>query len=264
MRLNVHPVVILQILDHYSRRNENQRRVIGTLLGSEQTDSQLHVKDTFPVPHTETDAQIQFDLDYHRTMLELHQKVNNKEQILGWYTTGSNLTENDHLLHEFYSSKGKSGVIILVVDVSASTNKLKAFRSTSLVLGSGDVMLGAKFEQIPVVYAASTQEKIAIEALRPDSAAIAYNEISHVESTLQKVHKMIDDIQQYISKVIEGKVKGDKTTAKLLNEALSGINQITANTTEKAYNDSLQDNLMALYLSNLVAQQLILAEKITM
>jgi hypothetical protein len=34
LSVTIHPVVLLSILDHHSRRNKDQHRVIGTLLGS--------------------------------------------------------------------------------------------------------------------------------------------------------------------------------------------------------------------------------------
>ncbi len=30
-------------------------------------------------------VQVAVDIDYHRTMFELHQRVNAKEVIIGWY-----------------------------------------------------------------------------------------------------------------------------------------------------------------------------------
>lgn len=44
----------------------------------------MEVKNAFAVLHSETAEQVAVDMDYHRTMFELHQKVNPKEQIVGW------------------------------------------------------------------------------------------------------------------------------------------------------------------------------------
>ena len=52
---NVHPVVILNILDHHSRRNKDQKRVIGTLLGI-NNDGMIEITNCFPVPHKEVDT----------------------------------------------------------------------------------------------------------------------------------------------------------------------------------------------------------------
>ena len=53
LQCKVHPVVIFSILDHFIRRNnENESRVVGTLLGS-YIDGIVEVKNCFPVPHKE-------------------------------------------------------------------------------------------------------------------------------------------------------------------------------------------------------------------
>merc|ERR1712178_415166 len=88
----VHPAVVFTILDHFSRRNEGQEGVIGTLLG-EENDGVVEIKNCFPVPHNETAEQVQgeiqyhvgVDMEFHRTMYELHRKVSTREVVVGWY-----------------------------------------------------------------------------------------------------------------------------------------------------------------------------------
>jgi len=82
-KVKVLPVVFFSILDHYLRRAETQGRVIGTLLGT-ITGANVEVTSCFPVPHNETDEQVAVDMEYQRTMFNLHQRVNPKEVIVGW------------------------------------------------------------------------------------------------------------------------------------------------------------------------------------
>lgn len=84
--MTIHPVALFSILDHYLRRKDDQERVIGTLLGVRSTTDSLEVevKSSFAVLHSETSEQVAVDMEYHRTMYELHHKVNPKEVIVGW------------------------------------------------------------------------------------------------------------------------------------------------------------------------------------
>ncbi len=82
--ITIHPVALFSILDHYLRRTDAQDRVIGTLLGTRH-DNEVEVRSSFAVLHSETDEQVAVDMDYHRTMYELHHKVNPKEVIIGWW-----------------------------------------------------------------------------------------------------------------------------------------------------------------------------------
>jgi hypothetical protein len=42
------------------------------------------VRTAFAVLHSETSEQVAVDMDYHRAMFELSQRVNPKESIVGW------------------------------------------------------------------------------------------------------------------------------------------------------------------------------------
>ncbi len=81
--VTIHPVALFSILDHYLRRTEKQDRVLGTLLGT-RNDSEVQVRSSFAVLHSETSEQVAVDMDYHRAMYDLHHKVNPKEVIVGW------------------------------------------------------------------------------------------------------------------------------------------------------------------------------------
>lgn len=81
--VTIHPVALFSILDHYLRRTDSQDRVIGTLLGT-RTETEVEVRASFAVLHSETSEQVAVDMEYHRMMYELHHKVNPKEVIVGW------------------------------------------------------------------------------------------------------------------------------------------------------------------------------------
>jgi translation initiation factor 3 subunit F len=81
--VTVHPVALFSILDHFLRRSPNEDRVIGTLLGT-RVDNVIEVKSSFAVLHKESEEQVAVDFEYHRTVYELHQKVNPRETIVGW------------------------------------------------------------------------------------------------------------------------------------------------------------------------------------
>ena len=43
-------------------------------------------------------SQVALDIEYHRTMVDLHLRVNPKEVIVGWYSTGAGITDADALI----------------------------------------------------------------------------------------------------------------------------------------------------------------------
>lgn len=53
----VHPMVLFSVLDHYLRRPENQKRVIGTLLGTVSANM-VEITNSFAVPHLEKNDEV--------------------------------------------------------------------------------------------------------------------------------------------------------------------------------------------------------------
>ena len=74
---------LFSILDHYLRRKDSRKRVIGTLTGA-RTENEVEVRTAFAVLHSETADQVAIDEEYFRNMLEISQRVNPKEQVVGW------------------------------------------------------------------------------------------------------------------------------------------------------------------------------------
>ncbi|CAM9983334.1 unnamed protein product [Ectocarpus sp. 4 AP-2014] len=81
--VKVHPMVLFSVLDHYLRRPENQKRVIGTLLGT-VTANVVEITNSFAVPHLEKNDEVAVGKDFNKSMLALQQRVNGRESVVGW------------------------------------------------------------------------------------------------------------------------------------------------------------------------------------
>lgn len=103
----IQPQAIFSILDHSTRRNIDQNRVIGTLLGSRSEDgTEVEIRNCFAVGHTEAADQVEVDMEYQKTMLALHLKANPKEILVGWYATSTELNTFSALIQNFYGGQG--------------------------------------------------------------------------------------------------------------------------------------------------------------
>ncbi len=96
----VHPTVLLSIVDHYIRlAKDTKKRVIGTLLGEYSDNNVLEVTNCYAVPFEEDkdepDSVWFFDHIYHENMFNMMRKINSKEKIIGWYSTGPDIKKND-------------------------------------------------------------------------------------------------------------------------------------------------------------------------
>jgi len=262
----VHPVVLFNILDHYTRRNEGQDRVIGTLLGSVNSDGSVEVKNSFPVPHTESSEQVAVDMEFHRTMYDLHHRVNPKETIVGWYATGDSITDHSVYIHEFFAREA-ANPIHLIVDTALTNHKIDTKAYVSIPLMIDEKVLGAQFQRIRLETKTHEAERIAVNHLaraefQAKSPALTTG-LETLETSIVKLLEMLDIAQEHVQSVLANKSEPDHKLGRLLAEAVSTIPRIDADAFEKMFNSSLQDLLMVVYLGSLTRTQLALAQKLS-
>jgi translation initiation factor 3 subunit F len=264
----VHPAVIFTILDHFSRRNDGQDRVIGTLLG-EDNDGIVEIKNCFPVPHNETADQVMVDHEFHRTMYDLHRKVSTREGIVGWYSTGNAITEHSALLHEFYGREIPMPVHLLVDTSFNDAGKMEVKAYTSIPISLGEKNLGSRFVEVGCKMLVSEAEKIGLDVLLGSGDKITgegdiapRHDIEGLEASIEKTQELLKTVSEYIADVQEGKVEGNIEVGRLLADTIAAVPIMKPGVFEKTFHDGLQDLLMVSYLAQMTRTQLALAERI--
>ncbi|KAK7061996.1 eukaryotic translation initiation factor 3 subunit F [Favolaschia claudopus] len=262
--ITIHPVALFSILDHYLRRNDQQPRVIGTLLGTRSPDNtQVHVRSSFAVLHSENEEQVAVDMEYHRTMYELHSRVTPKETIVGWYSTGSNLNTYSALIQNFYSQEtAPHQAIHVALNTGAEEGEQAGVQAyVSSPVGVFPKPENCIFVPVPVRLQFQEAERSGLDlltqtALSPNSTTPQpVTSIENLESALTTVSQMLDRVLAYVRQVLAGEVPGDKALGRYLMDTL-GVAAIGEKGGEdKAFNASLQDTLMISYLANLVRAQ---------
>lgn len=257
--ITIHPLALFSILDHYLRRGESQDRVIGTLLGT-RFENEVEVRSSFAVLHSETTEQVAVDMDYHRTMYELHHKVNPKEVIVGWYSTGSNLNTYSALIQNFYSQEtAPNQAIHVAVNTGVEEGQeagVKAFISSPV--GVFPKPENCVFVPVPVELRFHDGERSGLDLLTSaadSSTSTASQPIADVEileRSILAVSEMLDRVLSYVREVLAGRKKGDPAIGRYLMDTLGAS---TDDLEKGGFNASLQDTLMISYLANLVRSQ---------
>ncbi|KAL6291066.1 hypothetical protein ACE6H2_008576 [Prunus campanulata] len=261
----VHPLVIFNICDCYVRRPDQAERVIGTLLGSVLPDGTVDIRNSYAVPHNESADQVALDIDYHHNMLISQQKVNPKEVIVGWYSTGFGVTGGSALIHEFYSREAANPVH-LTVDTGFRNGEgtIKAYVSVNLSLG--DRQLAAQFQEIPLDLRMVEAERVGYDILKTTMVDKLPTDLEGMEASMERLLALIDDVYKYVDNVVvskeEGRVEPDNNIGRFLLDAVASLPKLSPTAFDKLVNDSLQDNLLLLYLSSITRTQLTLAEKL--
>jgi len=257
--ITIHPVALFSILDHYLRRTDAQDRVIGTLLGT-RTETEVEVKSSFAVLHSETSEQVAVDMEYHRTMFDLHHKVNPKEVIVGWYSTGSNLNTYDALIQNFYSQETAPHQAIHVsVNTGVEEGQeagVKAYISSPV--GVFPKPENCVFVPVPVELRFHDAERSGIDLLTNTVASATststqpVSDLEILERSIVSVSEMLDRVLSYVRSVLAGEKQGDPAIGRYLMDTLGAS---TDDLEKGGFNASLQDTLMISYLANLVRSQ---------
>ncbi|KAJ3703393.1 hypothetical protein LUZ61_007098 [Rhynchospora tenuis] len=257
----IHPVVLFNICDAFVRRPDQAGRVIGTLLGSTSSDGTVEIKNSYVVPHNESADQVALDIDYHHNMFVSHQKVNPKEVIVGWFSTGFGVSGGSSLIHEFYSREVQNP-IHLTVDTGFTNGEasIKAYVSANLTLG--DRQLAAHFQEIPLDMRLIEAERVGFDLLKNTSVDKIPNDLEGMESSMERLYTLINDVYKYVDDVVEGRVQGDNNIGRFIAEALASLPKLSPAAFDKVFNDKIQDNLSLVYLSSLTRTQLSIAEKL--
>ncbi|KAI0294596.1 Mov34-domain-containing protein [Multifurca ochricompacta] len=251
--VTIHPAALFSILDHYLRRTDTQQRVIGTLLGTRgEGDDAVSVRGAFAVLHSETSEQVAVDMDYHRAMFDLSQRVNPKESIVGWYSTGSNLNTYSALIQNFYSQEtAPYPAIHIALNTGTEAGEeagVKAYISSPV--GVFPKPENAVFVPIPVTLRVNDAERSGLHLLE-NAPTSPVGELAQLESTLKDVLDMLDRVLAYAQEAAAGK-PADAALGRYLMDALgAGTEELG----KGGFTSSLQDTLMMSYLANLVRAQ---------
>ncbi|KAK3741106.1 hypothetical protein QZH41_013932 [Actinostola sp. cb2023] len=239
----IHPVVLFSIVDSFERRNEEAKRVIGTLLGV--VDKGLvEIKSCFGVPHNESADEVAVELEYAKSMFELSHKANPKEQIVGWYATGPDVTEHSLLIHEYYSRE-TNNPIHLTVDTTLKNMKMGMKAYQSVKMGVPDKTEGTIFSRIPCEVKLTASEKVGVDVLQrtkmaPKKSVSLISDMQHVTSATDNLLYMITDVINYIEAVMSGKIVADNAVGRELTSFVEAVPKMTPEEFESMLNSNMQ------------------------
>lgn len=221
----IQPQALLSILDHSTRRPPDQSRVIGTLLGtrSDTDDSTVTIHSSFAVGHTETTDQVEVDMEYQKTMLDLHKKGNPKEFLVGWYATSSELNTFSALIQNFYGGQGDGTWPYPAVHMTVSTEpgksvEVRTYISAPVGVTAERAADSAAFIPVPYEIRSGDTDRSGLELLssakdREDRTTTSVTDIKGLERALEDILGMLDRVGRYVEGVVEEEDDSPPNTA---------------------------------------------------
>lgn len=138
----LHPLVVINVSDHYTRftamrmfpeaalRNAAQNsefathaitdadgntRVLGILLGT-QSGRTVEICHSFELPVTLSDSgHMDVDVEFMQKRIQQYRQIFGQYNVVGWYCTGSKVSSEDHRLHtEVFSVLNEAPILLLM------------------------------------------------------------------------------------------------------------------------------------------------------
>ncbi|KAL2825385.1 JAB1/Mov34/MPN/PAD-1 ubiquitin protease-domain-containing protein [Aspergillus pseudoustus] len=269
----IQPQALFSILDHSLRRNADQERVIGTLLGTRSEDgTEVEIRSTFAVGHTETTDQVEVDMEYQKQMLALHLKANPKEVLVGWYATSSELNTFSALIQNFYSGQGDGTWPHPAVHLTVSTEagkdiETRAYISAPVGVTAERAADSAAFIPVPHEIRYGEAEKSGLEAIAAardaeERSATLFTDIEALERAVEEVLGMIDRVSRYVESVMDEEAPASTALGQFLLNALALAPKVEPADIERDFNNHIQDVLVVSYLANTIRTQMELSNRL--
>lgn len=220
----VHPLVLLSAADHYHRvARGTRKRAVGVLLGM-VFRGKVDVTNSFAVPFEEDSrnpAVFYLDHNYLENMLAMFRKVNAKERVVGFYSTGPQIRPNDlrihSLLKRFVPPGATTPPVFVIIDVrpkreSIPTTAYRVVEEVDTAPGGADsTEVRQTFAHVPSVIGALEAEEVGVEHLLRDINDPTISTVtSLIKAKMAGLAALTDklvEMKVYVEAAMDGRVR---------------------------------------------------------
>lgn len=254
----MHPIVLLSIVDHYNRLAKGSKKdkwVVGTLLG-EYEKGVLNVTNCFAIPF-EDDEDIWFvDHIYHEEMYMMFRKINSKEKIVGWYSSGPTIRKSDIEINEKFWNYNTNPVFVVAKVQEADQLSIPTEAYSSIQEVNEEGQLVRNFIHIPSSIEATEAEQIGVEHLLRDIKNVSVGDLSMQVSDkirgLKALVTKIDEMRLYLEAVLKGDLPSNSEIIHNLQEIFNLLPNLGYDEIIKSFNVKTNDFMHMTYVCSLI------------
>eukprot|EP01118_Nematostelium_gracile_P003167 TRINITY_DN135_c0_g1_i1.p1 TRINITY_DN135_c0_g1~~TRINITY_DN135_c0_g1_i1.p1 ORF type:complete len:311 (-),score=85.11 TRINITY_DN135_c0_g1_i1:84-1016(-) len=258
LNIMLHPVVIMNISDHWTRAKVQSKkpnpRVLGALLGI-QNGRNLEIFNSFELPFEEKSNGIIIKSDYLLQKSEQFKKVFKDYEFMGWYSTGASIVPADMEIHKQILEFNENPLYLqLNTQITTAMRELPIhiYESELRMVDDAPTHLFVK-----AAYKIETgeAERISVDhiaRISPSGGGTGSSLTSHmtaIHNAITMLNSRIRILQNYLEASRQGKVPKDHG---LLRKVASLVNQLPAIDTkefQQQFINEYNDALLITYLS---------------
>mmetsp|Transcript_27131 Transcript_27131/g.35567 ORF Transcript_27131/g.35567 Transcript_27131/m.35567 type:complete len:340 (+) Transcript_27131:94-1113(+) len=255
----VHPLVLLSTVDHYNRvAKDTKKRVVGVLLGSTYKGT-VDVTNSFAVPFEEDlkNPTIWYlDHNFLENMFAMFRKVAAKEKIVGFYSTGPKIKENDLEIDELFRRFCPNPVYV-IIDVRPEVEGIPTTAYCSLEEVEADGKeIQRTFKHLPSSIGALEAEEVGVEHLLRDindpSTSTLANQIKHKMTALSGLQEHLEEMRAYLQNVLDDKLPVNNQIIYNMQTIFNLLPNLNVDELVRSMLVKTNDMHLVIYLSSLI------------
>mmetsp|Transcript_20323 Transcript_20323/g.69182 ORF Transcript_20323/g.69182 Transcript_20323/m.69182 type:complete len:328 (+) Transcript_20323:169-1152(+) len=262
----VHPLVLLSVTDHYHRvAKDTKKRVVGVLLG-ELYKGRLDVTNSYAVPFEEDDKDPKvwfLDHSYHEEMYNMYRRINAREVVVGWYSTGPKLRAGDLNIHELFTAYCANPVLV-VIDVQPKAVGLptNAYCAVEDIKEDGTQKAERTFVHVPSEVGAYEAEEIGVEHLLRDvkdaTISTLTTRVADKLQALKGLDERLKETAAYLDHVVAGRLPPNQEILGILQDVFNLLPNLNVPEMVRSFAVKTNDSMAVIYVSSLIRSVLAL------
>jgi COP9 signalosome complex subunit 6 len=169
--VNLHPLVIMNIADHYTRSkvsNSGTIKIFGAILGS-QKGRNAEICNSFELLVTPDGYRYKLDANYFTSKRQQFKQVFPDLEFLGWYTNCEEPEDSDADFHQQVCQDNES-YLLLTLNTATRTSELPVTIYESLIdIVAGQPKVG--FSQVSYTLATEEAERVGVDHIAKETVA---------------------------------------------------------------------------------------------
>lgn len=235
----------------------SRRRAVGVLLG-QTVKGKVNATNSFAVPFEEDDkdSSVWFlDHNFLENMMGMFRKVNARERIIGWYSTGPKIRAGDLDINELIRSYASNPVLV-IVDVNPKELGLptEAYFSAEEALEDG--VVSRTFEHIPSEINATDAEEVGVGHLLRDikdsTVSSLSGEIGAKLGALKSLHSRLAELHEYLFSVSKGDLPVNNEIMYKMQDVFNLLPTLDVPKIITGFHTKTNDMMLVLYVASLI------------
>lgn len=219
----------------------------------------MNITNCYAIPFEEDlkDKDVWFvDHIYHEQMYTMFRKINAKEKIVGWYSSGPKIKKNDIEIHEKFRDYNSNPVFVVIKVQENETLGIPTEAYCAIEEVNEEGKLDKNFIHIPSSIDASEAEQVGVEHLLRDIKDVSIGDLSKQISDkvmgLKALNVKITEMKEYFDDVLDGKYPVNTEIVENLQDIFNLMPNLDFESIIKSFSVKTNDYMHMTYVCSLI------------